>query len=535
MNKQVNVSDIKEIIKKTNPELYDKIIILDELKKNDYSIISYSYKTINRSLHNTKIPFFKNLFNSFDKISNEPASFQNKNILQDYVLDQNYINSYSTEIEFHANSQELEFPIQDNNNNNNNDVLEIQSPFYLVDSVKKYQCQTCDGDGLVTCDSSDCNGKHEWECDECFGEGRTSCSNCNGEGWNTCGGWLSGCNGSGKEKKQVKLASGNISEKLVNCSYCSGKGKVKCTTCNTSGKVTCSKCSGKKSITCSKCYSDRKKYGLIDCNSCSAQGEFIEFNYVNSNLQANNIKRIIPNGDTLLLNTTELEKFFSNLPKEQVVFNQVNEVLTNNYDDKIKSFCGLYQKEFNLKKDAFPKLLKEQISHKMVTCVEFSYTHIISNEVHKGVIININETPEIQFYTNPELIKTDLKSISKSTFSIFSKILKTKKSKLKNDRFIEIKLMIYLAKSDGIMEEAEKKYLSNQIQDLKDFTNAEKKTLFKLMNTNALPELSKKDLKFSNNEVRLETIKKLEELALIDGERESKEIEFIEKIKSHLG
>src|SRR5690606_36263991 len=120
-------------------------------------------------------------------------------------------------------------------------------------------------------------------------------------------------------------------------------------------------------------------------------------------------------------------------------------------------------------------------SNKTVTCVEFSYTHIISNEVHKGVIINFNDVPEVKFYTNPERVKTDLNSVLKTTKNVFSKILKTKKSKLKNDRFIEIKLMIYLAKADGVIETEEKQYLSNLIQDLKDLTNSEKKTLFDLM------------------------------------------------------
>lgn len=530
MINQPKSSEIKKIIKSQNPELYDKIIIADELKKNDYAIISYSYKTISRTLRNTKIPFFKNLHRSFEKIANEPASFQNKNLLIDNVLDENYINTYSTEIDFNSNSKVLEFPIQEKNN----EVLEAQDLFYLTDSIKKYNCVSCDGDGLVTCNSSPCNGKHEWECDECIGEGKISCNNCKGEGWITCGGWFSGCGGSGKVKENVKLASGKVSEKLVNCSKCSGKGKVICATCKKTGKVICPKCSGKRSLTCSKCYSDRKRYGLIDCSTCSAQGEFIEFKYVTSKLKYNNIRRIIPNGDDLLLKETELEKFYAQLEKEQVVFNQINDILTNKYDDLIKPYCISFQKELDLKKDSFPKLLKEHISCKIVTCVEFSYTHIVSNEVHKGVIINLDEEPEIQFYTNPELIKTDLNSISKSAVNIFSRILKTKKSKLKNDRFIEIKLMIYLAKADGIIEEAEKKYLSSEIQDLKEFTNSEKKTLFNLLDMNALPELSKKDLKFSSNEIGLETIKKLEELALIDGVRESGEIDFIVKIKSHL-
>lgn len=530
MNKQSELVKIKEILKNNNSELYDKVIISEDLKKNDYSIVSYSYKTIDRKLYNTKFPFFKNLNNSFEKIQNGKPSFQNKSTLKDNLINEIFIRPYSNQIEIDKTDEILNFPIQENNN----DIINEQDIFYIIDSVKKYHCNTCDGDGLLTCDSIPCSGKHEWECDECLGDGKTSCSKCNGEGWNTCGGWISGCGGSGKVKTTVTLASGKQSEKLVQCSKCSGKGKVKCSNCNTSGKVICSKCSGKKSLTCSKCYGDRKKYGLIDCNSCDAQGEFLEFNFVHSKLNDNNVKRIIPSGEKLLLKESELEKYFSQLEQKSILFKQINEVLINKYDDSTKAYSSLFTNELNLNKESFPKLLEEEISYKIITCIEFSYTHIISNEVHKGVIINFNESPEVQFYSNPELIKTDIKSVLKSTLSVFSKILKTKKSKLKNDRFIEIKLMIYLAKADGIIEKEEKQYISNLIQDLKDFTNSEKKTLFDLMSMSSLPELSSKDLKFSNKEIGQEIIEKLEELAIVDGEREINEVEFIDKIKSFI-
>ena len=92
--------------------------------------------------------------------------------------------------------------------------------------------------------------------------------------------------------------------------------------------------------------------------------------------------------------------------------------------------------------------------------------------------------------------------------------------------------MIYLAKSDGKIEEQEKEYLSEQISNLKEFRNSEKKELFNLMNSDELPELTMNDVKFSVPEKGKEIIEKLTQLAYSDGELEGAEKRLIEKIKS---
>src|SRR5690606_41026141 len=81
-----------------------------------------------------------------------------------------------------------------------------------------YDCDSCGGDGLITCDEYECNGKHEWQCDECIGEGKVACSKCEGEGWVTCRGW-SGCGGSGKVKKTVRLSNGDRKSTRLNSSH----------------------------------------------------------------------------------------------------------------------------------------------------------------------------------------------------------------------------------------------------------------------------------------------------------------------------
>ncbi|PLX25975.1 hypothetical protein C0580_00895, partial [Candidatus Parcubacteria bacterium] len=101
-------------------------------------------------------------------------------------------------------------------------------------------------------------------------------------------------------------------------------------------------------------------------------------------------------------------------------------------------------------------------------------------------------------------------------------------------RKTEIKLMIYLAKSDGKIEEQEKEYLSEQISHLKEFRNSEKKELFNLMNADELPELTSNDVNFSDPVKGKEIIEKLTQLAYADGELEKAEKLLIEKIKTFI-
>ena len=107
-----------------------------------------------------------------------------------------------------------------------------------------------------------------------------------------------------------------------------------------------------------------------------------------------------------------------------------------------------------------------------------------------------------------------------------------KKYKAKEDKKNEITLLIYLAKADGKIEEEEKISLSEDIQNLDDFLNSEKKILFDLMNSPTLPELTKKEVKFSTKERAAEVMDKITNLAMADGEMADDEKTLIDKIKS---
>lgn len=519
--KNESFEKIKSILKNDNLVFYNKLTLNLDYKQNDFVVVSFENNILHRNLYKARLPFYPKFKTGYEKLVNPSNSYENKSYIPKEEIPFEFILKHSTKQE-NKEENNFKYPVEIDGKN----IARKQSPYYFTNSLNKITCKKCDGDGLITCDDYECQGKHEWECDNCIGEGKISCKSCDGEGWNTCG----NCRGRGKIKERIKAANGNTKEVFVNCGKCSGKGKVKCLTCNTSGKVICSKCDGRKKIECLQCYSDKKRYGLIDCPSCEAQGEFILFDYVHSEIENNDIRRILPFGENLSFDIKELEKYFGQLSNKEIIFNQVNEKIDKTQE--ILPYLEKLRPEFKFEIDDYPLLLNELISYKVISCIEFSYNHIISNKEHKGVIINFNENPEVFYYDNPETLKTDIKAVSKSAFNIFSKIFKTKSSKIKNDQLIEVKLMIYLAKQDGKIEEEEKLVILNTIKEMKELTNAEKSKFFKLMDTASLPEITSKDLKFSSKEVANEVIGRLENLAISDGELEDVEKDFIEKIKN---
>lgn len=71
-------------------------------------------------------------------------------------------------------------------------------------------------------------------------------------------------------KKELQVPG---SEKVVNCSKCSGRGKNSCSSCSGNGEVRCSTCGGDGKTNCSYC-SGR---GQVNCSSCSGHGYNVEY------------------------------------------------------------------------------------------------------------------------------------------------------------------------------------------------------------------------------------------------------------------
>jgi len=156
----------------------------------------------------------------------------------------------------------------------------------------------------------------------------------------------------------------------------------------------------------------------------------------------------------------------------------------------------------------------------------------LTNQMLDFSIVDFFEDPKIVFHQEAEEIKSDVKDKGKKLGRFFGKLFKTKKFKSKDDKKKEIKLMIYLAKADGKIEEGEKGFLAESINSIDEFTSDEKEDFFNLMNNPNPPAITKEDATFSSKEKLNEVIAKLTGLASSDGEIDDSEQELLNTIMS---
>jgi uncharacterized tellurite resistance protein B-like protein len=200
-------------------------------------------------------------------------------------------------------------------------------------------------------------------------------------------------------------------------------------------------------------------------------------------------------------------------------------------DGLVSDYAAQIQNNLGLSLDRFDKILEENLYYQVIPCVQIEYKHMLTNTMHRVSVLNFMDGPTLKFHDSVEEVKSDVKDKGKKVGRFFGKLLRTKSHKTKDDRKKEIKLMIYLAKADGIIEDGEKDFLVDNISSIDEFTSTEKKEMFNLMNQSSLPELTKDDVTFSSKERFNEVVTKLEELAMSDGEFEASEAEMIEKVK----
>ena len=528
----ISLEQVKAILKKYIPAKYEKMIISNdaEIKRTNYYHSIINYKVAERKLYGLKFPLFENRSIFFTKYEGGNVKYGEKAIVE-RAQDIGDILKFEgiKKLDINANQipNAFDFPFEIENN----DFVNSQHPYFYPNYTYSQVCNACKGNHYITCPN--CGGKHNWTCDKCSGTGQITCSTCGSRGKVKCtsgGLFSSSCNGTGKIKKTTW--EGN--DKIVTyetCPTCHGQGEVHCDTCKGKGIVKCTKCGGKGDITCSYCYSDRDRYGMIDCPECLTAGKTAQIVFTNTDIQKFEATKLLKSGADNNLENIQIKEHVKKDLELQLQYNNLNNNITDNQDEVSKKLFKVYEEDLELSKDSFPLLLQEEITYQVIPCVSFTFKHMIANTEHEVSIINIWDNPEIIFHSEAEAIKTSMKSVSKSVGGVFSKMFKTKSHKQKEDRKIEIKLMIYLAKSDGIIEEEEKIFLSEEISHLDDFTNSERKELFNLMNLVELPELTADDIKFTDPQKGIDIIEKLIQLANSDGEFEMAEKKLIEKIK----
>lgn len=133
-------------------------------------------------------------------------------------------------------------------------------------------CETCHSSGKIKCTA--CKGLRKTVCDSCE-QGKTTCQNCNGNGqvnnivitseWQECP--------SCRLSATLALWSESTEEEKT-CILCLGTKRVRtevkknyplaCGICNSTGRVACEKCEGTSEIGCGRC----KCSGKIRCGKC---------------------------------------------------------------------------------------------------------------------------------------------------------------------------------------------------------------------------------------------------------------------------
>ena len=270
---------------------------------------------------------------------------------------------------------------------------------------------------------------------------------------------------------------------------------------------------------------------MIDCPECLTAGKTAQLMYVETSIDFLKSQQINKTGANFEIKEEIIKNHVSDTKIPELVYKKLNRDIQNHSDEIISKLINNYKGDIGYSKLVYPLILKAEIYYQVIPCIRFSYKHILTNEIHELKIVDIWNFPEVIFPTNAEATKTTFTSITSSIGTVIAKIFKTKGFKLKEDKKLEFKLLIYLAKADGKIEEEEKVVLSNKIISLKNFTNREKNELFNLLNSGNLPELTKEDVRFNDPNSGIEILASLEELALSDGCYENSEKELIEKLQ----
>jgi len=136
--------------------------------------------------------------------------------------------------------------------------------FEIIESHHAIGCNTCKQQGKIRCSS--CSGAGNITCSSCGGRGENKCSNCNGQVDIKC--WS--CDGRG-----IKETGFGENRRTERCTSCSGRGSNKCSSCS-NGWINCSTCSGGGKVTCYNCHGS----GEITCFECDGHQTMDHFFFV---------------------------------------------------------------------------------------------------------------------------------------------------------------------------------------------------------------------------------------------------------------
>jgi tellurite resistance protein len=572
-SKDISKETLIEKIKTIDPAKFDQMLIENEERKT-YYYVKYKALAYTREPKTLKFPLFKDLINDFERTiehNGEPQIMQDDRLVQK-VISKGYLpNETRKYTEKNLVFSDLKLVLEE-------DIVKTKQPlYYLPSETERCTCGTCDGDKYTDCPESECRGQHIYECKDCRGHGDTDCPTCKGTGRLKCKGYVGSgsggpasnavyscqngrckcdsCTGNGYDNNGNRCRK-RCNKGWITCPTCNGVGDVPCelkyassygvgklfdaatgkTFCKGKGTVTCERCKGKGDIECQTCYGDRvdNRYGKVDCKTCETAGELASISYIETEIKSDNLDLIFTDGKKIEASNFGVEtikKFANSNGQVALTYKNLNGDNKENYDEH-STFCSKNAlAEIGDYKDRYPKLISEEIYYEGVPCATYNYNHILSATFHDVSVLSLDKEKEVLFHSNPANVAEEKESFKDKASELFRQAFSTKAFKDKIDRKHEMFLMVHMAKADGIIEEKEKRYLSQTITGLHGFTKKEKAELFGLMSTTTLPEILPTNAYFSSKERAEEAQKRIVELvAKADGEYEPEEKAKLEEI-----
>ena len=510
----ISIEQIKSTLNKVEPQAYEKMIIDPvSIHRADHYHSELKYKIAERELNILKFPVFRELQERFSAYEDGTEKYGEKAFINDNTIIKTLLEipgANGSELALSEIPNAFEYDLD----SEGDEISYKQRPYFISAYTFTQTCNTCDGNHYIQC--PECNGHHQWQCQTCNGEGVVACTKCSGSGTKMC----LNCMGKGYHTFGTEERA---------CSKCGGDGIRICSKCGGNGLEYCPDCGGTKITTCQYCYDDADRYGKIDCPECLTAGVTGQMVIVATEVKDKNDTKTIYKGGNIDLDIADLQPHINSKQKFHTIYKNFDGV-HENIDEIAKDLMQNY-KDITETKKSYPIILKQEFRYQVIPCLRLSYKHMLTNEIHELTIVNFFDNPTVLFHSDAEKVKVSAGSMVNSSKGMFGKLFKTKAFKEKEDKKIEIKLMIYLAKADGIIEEEEKVFLAEELSNIKDFTNSEKKGLFDLMNNPNLPNLTSDDIKFTSKKKALEIIDKLEKLASADGEYEKEEKDLINNIK----
>ena len=566
---EIKIDTLINIIKEKELELFNNILIdkSQTVDRANYLFYDYNAKSIDRVATVLKTPLWDNIKDGFseliggEEVHGRAAFVPNESLLPK-LMQNDYVAIESIKTAEYLNA----LPVEEED-----DVIkDIQKSYFIPSETSVDNCHECSGGKYIDCQEADCSVRHEWTCTECLGkkqvicptctgEGKNRCSECGGDGSVKCGSLIgssvmgslgstsAGCNGTG-HIYVTKPGSKTGQKVQKKCNKCRGKGSVSCNEC-IKGLVACNGCDGVKKLNCptcdargteicTMCYGQgltKKdfKYAKVDCPTCRATGQMASISFVQSSLHNDDAKNLM-SVDQIIENLKD-DDIKSCVPDNYAcnnVLNNLNAKYEENYDSAIKEIAQGIKIDFGLSIKDFKKVIHENMYSKIIPCVALEYVHILTQTRHHLAVVNVFEDPKIIFFSKPnETEKTNFFiNIGNTVNVFFGKLFKLKGYKEKEDKKLEIKLMIRLMRADNKIEEKEKTFLVEKITDLKGFTNNEKSELYQLLNSNNLMELVEDDVAFYSQERARKVLFDLKKMSESDGEEHNSEVILIEKI-----